>query len=132
MKNGKAELNSIDDYILQFPTDVQEILRTLRQTIIDTAPEATEKMSYQMPTFCLNGNMVHFAAYEKHIGFYPAPSGIEAFKDELSRYKGAKGSVRFPIDESMPLDLIIRIVKFQADENQSTRKRKVGGSHGSI
>lgn len=117
MKNSKAGPGSIDDYILQFPTNVQEILQTLRQTIKDAAPEAEEKMSYQMPTFYLKGNLVHFAAYEKHIGFYPAPSGIEAFKKELSVYKGAKGSVQFPIDDPMPLDLIRKIVKFRVEEN---------------
>lgn len=124
MSNGKTGPNSIDDYMKQFPKEVEEILQSLRQTIKDAAPEATEKMSYQMPTFYLNGNLVHFAAYDKHIGFYPAPSGIEAFKEELSRYKGAKGSVQFPIDEPMPLDLIRKIVKFRVEENRTLPQKK--------
>lgn len=124
MRIDKVGPNSIDDYIKQFPADVQVILQSLRQTIKDAAPEATEKMSYQMPTFYLNGNLVHFAAYDKHIGFYPAPRGIEAFKEELSQYKGAKGSVQFPIHEPMPLDLIGKIVKFRVEENKKLPEKK--------
>jgi uncharacterized protein YdhG (YjbR/CyaY superfamily) len=125
MKDDKAGPGSIDDYIKQFPTEVQVILQSLRHTIRDAAPEATEKMSYQMPTFYLNGNLVHFAAYEKHIGFYPAPSGIEAFKDELSKFKGAKGSVQFPIDVPLPLELIKKIVRFRVEENSKLPEKKV-------
>ena len=117
MEDGKAGCNSIDEYIASFPEDIQKILETLRLTIRAAAPEATEKISYQMPTFYLKGNLVHFAAFKKHIGFYPAPRGIEAFKGELSVYKGAKGSVQFPIDQPMPLDLITRIVQFRVAEN---------------
>ncbi len=108
---------TVDEYILQFDEDIRQILQQIRQCIKEAAPEAAEKISYQMPTFILHGNLVHFAAYKKHIGFYPAPSGIEAFKDELSGYKGAKGSVQFPVDRPMPFDLISRIVKFRAAEN---------------
>ncbi len=110
-------VETVDEYILQFDKDIRQILQQIRQCIKEAAPEAAEKISYQMPTFTLYGNLVHFAAYKKHIGFYPAPSGIEAFKDELSGYKGAKGSVQFPVDRPMPFDLISRIVKFRAAEN---------------
>jgi uncharacterized protein YdhG (YjbR/CyaY superfamily) len=96
----------------------------MRATIKAAAPDATEKISYQMPTFALKGNLVHFAAYKNHIGFYPAPRGIEAFKDELSKYKGAKGSVQFPIGEPLPLDLITRIVKFRVAENLKNAAEK--------
>jgi uncharacterized protein YdhG (YjbR/CyaY superfamily) len=107
----------IDSYIASFPKDIQEILEELRKTIHEAAPQATETISYQMPTFRLNGNLVHFAAYENHIGFYPTPSGIAAFKKELSVYKNAKGSVQFPINEPLPFDLITRIVQFRVIEN---------------
>ena len=123
---AQENFDTIDDYILHFPDDVQEILLKVRQAIKDSAPEAEEKISYQMPTFYLYGNLVHFAAYKNHIGFYPTPSGIEAFKDELSVYKGAKGSVRFPIDEPMPLDLIKKIVEFRVKENiEKYQKKKI-------
>jgi uncharacterized protein YdhG (YjbR/CyaY superfamily) len=116
---------SIDEYILQFPPEVQEILRTLRQVIKDAAPDATEKISYQMPTFELNGNLVHFAAYKNHIGFYPAPSGIDAFKNELDEYKSAKGSVQFVIEKPLPYELISKIVKFRVDENMKKAQKKI-------
>jgi uncharacterized protein YdhG (YjbR/CyaY superfamily) len=118
MENKKAFFTSIDEYIAAFPADVQKILQELRATIQAAAPDAEEKISYQMPTFFLNGNLVHFAAFKNHIGFYPAPQGIEAFKGELSKYKGAKGSVQFPLDKPLPLKLIGRIVKFRAAENR--------------
>ena len=111
------KINTIDEYINQFPVDVQDILNELRRVINENAPGAKEKISYQMPTFYLNGNLVHFAAYKSHIGFYPAPSGIEAFKDELTGYKWAKGSVQFPIDKPIPYDLVKRIVEFRVREN---------------
>jgi uncharacterized protein YdhG (YjbR/CyaY superfamily) len=114
------ELNTIltfESYFQQFPIDVQEILQKIRETIHQAAPEATEKISYQMPTFYLNGNLVHFAAHKKHIGFYPAPSGIEAFIEQMKIYKYAKGSVQFPIDHPIPYGLINDIVKFRVKEN---------------
>ena len=117
MENNKVRFTSIDEYIATFPEDIQKILEELRATIKTAAPEATEKISYQMPTFFLKGNLVHFAAYKHHIGFYPAPRGIEAFKDELARYEGSKGAIRFPIGEPLPLDLISRIVEFRVAEN---------------
>jgi len=124
MDSKKSGINSIDEYIATFPKDIQKILQELRATIKAAAPKAEEKISYQMPTFFLNGNLVHFAAFKKHIGFYPTPSGIEAFQKELSVYDGAKGSVQFPIDEPMPLKLISRIVKFRAAENIKKAKIK--------
>jgi uncharacterized protein YdhG (YjbR/CyaY superfamily) len=118
------QFQTIDEYIGTFPEDVQRILNELRQTIREAAPEAEETINYQMPTFTLNGNLVHFAAFENHIGFYPTPSGIEAFKQELSRYKGAKGSVQFPMDQPLPLPLIRRIVEYRVKENLARKQKK--------
>jgi uncharacterized protein YdhG (YjbR/CyaY superfamily) len=117
MESNKVRFNSIDEYIATFPEEIQTILQEIRETIKAAAPDAEEKISYQMPTFALKGNLVHFAAFKNHIGFYPTPSGIEAFKEEIARYQGAKGSIRFPLDEPMPLDLITRIVKMRVAEN---------------
>jgi uncharacterized protein YdhG (YjbR/CyaY superfamily) len=108
---------TIDAYIAQFPGEVQEVLQKIRSLIHETAPEAAEKISYGMPTFYLKGNLVHFAGFKSHIGFYPIPSGIEAFKDELAQYKTGKGSVQFPLDQPIPYDLIRRIVIFRVQEN---------------
>ena len=116
MKGEQTVLKTIDEYIAGFPEDVQAILQRVRQTIKAAAPNAQETINYQMPTFTLNGNLVHFAAFKNHIGFYPTPTGIEQFKDELSVYKGAKGSVQFPLDKPMPYDLIRRIVVFRVEE----------------
>jgi uncharacterized protein YdhG (YjbR/CyaY superfamily) len=117
MRADQTAPKDIDEYIEGFPKDVQEILEKIRMTIRKAAPDAGEAIKYQMPTFTLNGNLVHFAAFKKHIGFYPAPRGIEAFKDELSAYEGGKGSVRFPLDEPIPFDLIGKIVEFRVQEN---------------
>jgi uncharacterized protein YdhG (YjbR/CyaY superfamily) len=117
MGTDRTAPKTIDAYIAGFPDDVQEILQKIRMTIRAAAPDAEETIKYQMPTFTLQGNLVHFAAFKEHIGFYPVPSGIEQFKDELSIYKGGKGSVRFPLDEPIPYDLIGRIVKFRVKEN---------------
>lgn len=127
MNTDESGFKSIDEYIATFPPDIQDILQSLRATIRAAAPDASEKISYQMPTFYLEGNLVHFAAYRNHIGFYPAPRGIEAFREELARYKGAKGSVQFPISEPLPLDLIARIVAFRVQDNLAraqSKKRK--------
>jgi uncharacterized protein YdhG (YjbR/CyaY superfamily) len=115
---------TIDEYIVRFPEDVQGILQKIRQTIRETVPNAEEAISYQMPTFKLKGNLVHFAAFKNHIGFYPVPSGIEAFKDELSVYVQGKGSVQFPLDKPMPFDLIRRIVAFRVEENLAQAQAK--------
>lgn len=114
---NKIDTTSIDSYIASFPESTQQLLRQLRKTIIQAAPQAEEKISYAMPTFFLNKNLVHFAGYKNHIGFYPVPSGITAFEKELSKYKRAKGSVQFPLDKPLPLALITKIVKFRVKEN---------------
>ena len=116
----------IDEYICSFPTDTQKLLKQLRLTIRETAPEAEEVISYQMPAFKLNGMLVYFAGYKNHIGFYPTASGISAFKVELSDYKSSKGSVQFPLDKPLPLELIRKIVQFRIHENllKAQTKRK--------
>ena len=115
---------TIDEYIALFPADVQAKLNDLRATIKAAAPEASEKISYAMPTFFLKGNLVHFGAHANHIGFYPTPSGMEAFKQELSVYKTAKGSAQFPNDQPLPLELVTRIVKFRVSENLAIAEAK--------
>src|SRR5687767_15425999 len=118
------EFKTMDEYINTFPDDVRNILNELRQVIKEAAPEAEETINYQMPTFTLNGNLVHFAAFKNHIGFYPTPSGMEAFKKELAPYASAKGSAQFPLDKPLPLGLITKIVKFRVKENLSKVKAK--------
>ena len=120
----RTHYKTIDDYINSFPKTTQDILQRLRRTIREAAPGAEEAISYQMPTFKLNGNLIHFAAYRKHIGLYPAPSGIEKFKKELSAYEGGKGSVRFPLNKPIPFDLIRRIVTFRVKENTANEDAK--------
>jgi uncharacterized protein YdhG (YjbR/CyaY superfamily) len=117
MKTDQTPPKTIDEYIAGFPQDIQEILEKIRETIKEAAPDAEETISYQIPTFTLKGYLVHFAAFKKHIGFYPTPTGIEAFRKELSAYQGAKGSVRFPLDKPIPFALISEIVKFRVKEN---------------
>lgn len=117
MNTNETAPRTIDEYIAAFPPEVQDKLEQMRATIRAAAPDAVEKISYQMPTFALKGNLVHFAAYKHHIGFYPAPTGIEEFRAELSNYKGSKGAVQFPIDEPLPLDLVRRIVEFRVADN---------------
>jgi uncharacterized protein YdhG (YjbR/CyaY superfamily) len=109
--------STIDEYIGTFPKDIQATLEELRQTIKKAAPDAVETISYQMPAFRLRGNLVYFAAFKNHFGFYPTSSGIEAFKKELSSYETSKGAVRFPMDKPLPLSLIRRIVKYRVKEN---------------
>ncbi|MDD2371243.1 MAG: DUF1801 domain-containing protein [Firmicutes bacterium] len=110
-------MNLIDDYIIGFPEEVQKKLMEIRKVIRETAPMAEEKISYRMPTFYFKGNLVHFAAFSKHIGLYPGPSGVAAFKEELVGYKSSKGAIQFPLDEDLPLGLIRRIVQFRVAEN---------------
>lgn len=114
----------IDTFIAGFPKDTQKILEQLRSTIRKTAPKAEEKIAYGIPTFTFHGNLVHFSAFKSHIGFYPAPSGIQAFKRELSIYKSAKGSVQFPLNKPLPIDLICKIVKYRVNENMEKIKSK--------
>ncbi len=113
----EKQVKTIDEYIRAFPPDIKIILEKMRKTIHKAAPEAIETISYGIPTFRLNGNLVHFAAYKSHIGFYPASSGIEAFKRELASYKLSKGTVQFPLDRPVPYDLVEKIVKFRVKEN---------------
>jgi len=121
--DSKVKFQNIDEYISLFPKEVQTLLESLRLTIRKAAPNTEETISYQMPTFKLNGNLVHFAAYKNHIGFYPAPSGIEAFKKELSKYKSSKGAVQFPLDKKLPRGLITKIVKFRVKEDLAKKKK---------
>ena len=124
MTSNEIDKNSIDQYIATFPESVQQLLQQIRATIQQAAPDATEAISYAMPTFKLNGNLVHFAGYKNHIGFYPTPSGIEPFKDELVNYKCSKGAIQFPIDEPLPIKLIRKIVLHRVQINKSLPVKK--------
>jgi uncharacterized protein YdhG (YjbR/CyaY superfamily) len=117
MKPSPAAVTTIDEYIAGCPAGVRTRLSKLRATIRRAAPDAVEKISYRIPTFALNGHLVHFAAFANHIGFYPGPSGITRFAEELAPYASAKGSVQFPLDEPLPLALVSAIVKFRVEEN---------------
>jgi uncharacterized protein YdhG (YjbR/CyaY superfamily) len=118
MKTSQTTPKDMDEYIAGFPDDVQEILEKVRMTIRKAAPEAEETISYKMPTFNLKGHyLVYFAAYKKHIGFYPAPVGSAEFNEELSAYQAGKGTLQFPLDKPIPFDLITKIVKFRIKEN---------------
>lgn len=108
---------TIDEYILNFPTNVQTILQKIRTTIQKQAPEAKEKISYGIPTFTFHGNLVHFAAYAHHIGFYPGSSGVNAFKKELAKYHTSKGTIQFPLDQPVPYDLIAKITAYRVTES---------------
>ncbi len=112
-----ADYIDIEGYIASFPNEIQPLLQEVRKVIREAAPEATEAIRYGIPTFRFRGNLVHFAAYDKHLGFYPTPSGIEAFREELSGFELGKGTVRFPLDAPIPLDLIKRIVEFRVKES---------------
>ena len=113
----RSTARSIDEYIAEFPPETRKVLEALRALIKASAPGATEKISYAIPTFHLKKNLVHFAAFERHIGFYPGSSGIEAFKEELKPYKSSKGAVQFPLGQPLPTDLIRRMVEFRVAEN---------------
>lgn len=117
MEGEKGHPTTIDEYIAQFPEDVQHILLKIRTVIKESAPGAVERINYQMPAFLLNGILVWFAAHKHHVGFYPKGTAIEAFKEELSTYKRAKGSVQFPLDRPIPYELVSKIVKFRVAEN---------------
>jgi uncharacterized protein YdhG (YjbR/CyaY superfamily) len=125
---NRSTARSIDEYIAEFPPETQKLLEEVRALIRASAPDATEKISYAIPTFDLHGkHLVHFAGFERHIGFYPTASGIEAFKEELKSYKSAKGSVQFPLGQPLPADLIRRMVEFRVQE--STRGTGKWGTH---
>jgi len=113
-ESGKRnQVATIDEYISQYPVELRSILEKMRQTIKKAAPDAEEAISYKIPTFKLNGNLVHFAAFKDHIGFFPTSSARKVFPKELSKYKGGKGTVQFPLDEPIPYDLVRKIVKFR-------------------
>ncbi len=124
MEKGKRGYGSIDEYVASFPEEVQAKLKQLRQLIRQITPEAQERISYQMPAFYLNGNLVYFAAHAKHIGFYPTASGIARFKKELAGFHSSKGAVQFPLDEPLPLELIRKIVRFRVAENEKKKRRR--------
>ena len=124
MDKTKSGPKTIDEYLAACPADVRTKLEELRATIRAAAPGATEKISYQMPAFYLEGNLVYFAAFKDHFSFFPTSSGIQAFQKELSKYEGAKGTVRFPLDEPLPLKLIAKIVKFRVAENLEQARLK--------
>jgi uncharacterized protein YdhG (YjbR/CyaY superfamily) len=116
-------LKNTDIYIGTFPTPIQTVLQEIRKTIQATAPNATEAIKYGMPTFVLNGNLVHFAAYKSHIGFYPAPLAIITFAEELAPYKTSKGAIQFPLNQLLPLALITKIVQFRVEQNLAKHKK---------
>ncbi len=126
MKKAAAD---IDEYIAGFPTKIQKILQKVRKTIQKAAPDAAEAISYAIPTFKLNGNLVHFAGYQNHVGFYPAPQGVAEFEVDMARYGAGKGTARFPLDEPIPYELIARITTFRVGKNmeraaaKSTKRR---------
>jgi uncharacterized protein YdhG (YjbR/CyaY superfamily) len=124
METDQNEQNVIDAYIQKTPEDVQKILQKVREVIKKAAPDAQETIKYGIPTFTLAGNLVHFGAYKDHIGFYPAPSGIEEFKEALSVYQSGKGTIRFPLDQPIPFDLIREVVLFRVQENLNKKKSK--------
>ena len=119
-----TKAGDIDEYIAGFPEEIRNYLKEIRNIIRSAAPEAIETISYAIPTFTLNGNLVHFAAFKNHIGFYPTSSGIEAFREELSAYKGSKGSVQFPYRKQLPKELILNIVKCRVQENMERKRKK--------
>lgn len=119
----RAPPTSVQQYIDGFPPEVRTLLEQLRDAIRAAAPEATERISYHMPTFYLNGNLVHFAAYANHIGFYPTSSGVSAFAERLGDFVTSKGTIQFPLDQPLPLELVREIVEFRVEENMRTTNR---------
>ena len=134
MKADQTTPRNIDEYIADFPPDVQAILEKMRATIRKAAPDAEEAIKYRLPTFVLSGNLVHFGAFKKHIGFYATPTGNKKFREELSAYEGAKGSVQFPLDKPIPFNLVSKMVKFRVKENleRSVAKRTRKGANHSL
>jgi uncharacterized protein YdhG (YjbR/CyaY superfamily) len=124
MDNSRPTPKNIDEYIAGYPADIQQILQKIRTIVHETAPEAQETISYQVPTFTLKGNLVHFAAFKSHISFFPASSGVEKFKNELEGYKTSKGTIQFPLGQPIPYDLIRRIVLFRVQENLARAEAK--------
>lgn len=123
MEESAIKIETIDAYISRYNGDIQAILQEFRRVIKEEAPDAKEKISYQMPTFYLNGNLVHFAVQKNQIGFYPAPSGVAAFKEELTEYKTSKGAIQFPLTKPIPYELVRRIVRFRVEEAKQKKKQ---------
>jgi uncharacterized protein YdhG (YjbR/CyaY superfamily) len=121
----RKQFSTIDEYIASFPKQIQDILKELRRTIKESAPQAQEAISYQIPTFKLNGNLVHFGAFKDHIGFFPTSSGVAAFRKELSEYEVSKGTIRFPLDKPIPFDLVRKIVKFRVNKNLQKEVKRI-------
>ncbi len=113
--------STVDEYIKQLPPELRESMEQLREAIREAAPQAQEKISYMMPTFCLNGNLVHFAAQKSHIGFYPGPSGVKMFLKQTQEFKTSKGAVQLPMEKPLPLDIIRKVVKLRAKENMGKK-----------
>ena len=128
MKSMDQEITSIDGYIDQFEEPVRRLLVEVREAIRAVTPQATEKISYRIPTFYFNGNLVHFAAFKNHIGLYPASSGIDAFQEALAPYHTSKGAVQFPYEQPIPLSLIQDIVRFRLTENSQQKKNRTRAS----
>ena len=124
MEVNKPKFKTTDEYIEQFSPEIQELLTKVKNVIKEAVPEATEKISYQMPTYYLHGNLVHFAAYKQHIGFYPTPGGVEAFKDQLTSFKTSKGAIQFPLDQPLPFELISEMAKYRASESRAKFEAK--------
>lgn len=124
MRTDHGAVQSMDEYIARFPPEIQEILAKIRAVIREAAPDATEAIRYEIPTFVLHGNLVHFAAFQNHIGFYPTPAGIEAFQEELAPYTAGKGTIRFPLDRPIPYDLIRRVVEQRVKESLASAEAK--------
>jgi uncharacterized protein YdhG (YjbR/CyaY superfamily) len=124
MTPSESQVTTIDEYIAGFPKNIRELLEELRRVIRESAPQAEEAIRYGIPTFRLKGNLVHFAAFKHHIGFYPTPSAITTFSEELSPYKQSKGTVRFPLDTPIPYDLVRKIVKYRVEEMLEREKKK--------
>lgn len=123
METSKEKFATIDAYISSFTEDVQSILKEIRSTVQQAAPEAEETIKYDMPTYVFHGNLVYFAAFKKHIGFYALPKGDDAFQKEISVYKQGRGSIQFPLNQPMPLKLITKIVKLRVEENRAKAKK---------
>ena len=125
MSTERKAPKDIDEYMAGFPNEIREILQKIRMTIRKAAPDAEEAIKYQIPTFVRKGNLVHFAAFRKHIGFYPPARGDEKFRKQMAVYAGAKGNLRFPLDKPIPYALISKMVKLRAKENSAIAEAKV-------
>ena len=123
MATSRSQFKTIEEYIAEFPKNVRDVLEELRRVIRESAPKAEETISYGIPTFKLNGNLVHFAAYKNHVGFYPTLSGIKAFRKELSPFKTSTGTVQFPLYKPIPFDLVRKIVKFRVKETEAEKEK---------